>query len=322
MIGTLPPYRLRPATVADVPACVEVFHQSMEALLASRKESIPPRNSPPLQKLFEHLVANDPGDAWVALPQGSEDIVGFAMANRRGDRWFLSFLFILESWQAGGLGRALLGRVLPQGDGWRLGVCAEAAQPVSTALYARHGMVPRMPIYLLAGELRPGALAFQRERLDATPYVLLDDDAPHEPGGGAPLGEGMLRRLAALDRAITGTERPADHRFARATGRMGLLFHRPGDREDAFGYGYVQPSGRIGPVLVREPWMLTPALAELTDAVVPMAGWQAIVPGVAADALLPLLEGGLRIEGGPAVYGADWDGPPFDRYLPMGFGLV
>ncbi|HRZ38924.1 MAG TPA: potassium/proton antiporter, partial [Candidatus Paceibacterota bacterium] len=47
---------------------------------------------------------------------------------------------------------------------------------------------------------------------------------------------------------------------SRAAGRMGLLFHRPGDREDAVGYGYVQPSGRIGPVLVREPWMLTPAL--------------------------------------------------------------
>jgi hypothetical protein len=68
--------------------------------------------------------------------------------------------------------------------------------------------------------------------------------------------------------------------------------------------------------------MLTPSLAELTDAVVPMAGWQAIVPGVAGHALQPLLDGGLRIEGSPAVYGADWDGPPFDRYLPMGFGLV
>jgi GNAT superfamily N-acetyltransferase len=322
MTPRLAPYRLRPATLQDVPACVAVFHASMEALLVSRKEAIPPRNSPPLQKLFEHLVANDPGDAWVALPEGSEDIVGFAMANRRGDRWFLSFLFILEAWQAGGLGRALLARVLPRGGDWRLGVCAEAIQPVSTALYARHGMVPRQPIYLLAGELRQGALSFQRERLDATPFVLLDDEGPHEPGGGAPLGEHVLARLAALDRAVAGVERPADHRFARATGRVGLLFHRPGDRDATLGYGYVQPSGRIGPVLVREPWMLTPALAELTDAVVPMAGWQAIVPGVAAHALRPLLDGGLRIEGGPAVYGADWDGPPFDRYLPMGFGLV
>ena len=82
------------------------------------------------------------------------------------------------------------------------------------------------------------------------------------------------------------------------------------------------PSVALGPVLVREPWMLTPALAELTDAVMPPGAWQAIVPGIAADALVPLLEGGLRIEGSPAVYAADWDGPPFDRYLPMGFGLV
>ena len=139
---------------------------------------------------------------------------------------------------------------------------------------------------------------------------------------GAPLGEGLLARLATLDREILGVERPQEHQLCRSTGRLGLLFHRPGAPDDAYGYGYVQPVGRLGPVVVREPWMLTPALAELTDAIVPPGAWQAIVPGVAVDALVPLLDGGLRIEGSPAIYAADWDGPPFDRYLPMGFGLV
>ncbi len=107
-----------------------------------------------------------------------------------------------------------------------------------------------------------------------------------------------------------------------ATGRLGLLFHRPGAPDHADGYGYVQPAGRIGPVLVREPWMLQPALGELTGALEPMIAWQAVVPGIAAHALRPLLEGGLRIEGSPAVYAANWSGPPFERYLPMSFGLV
>lgn len=321
MASRLPPYSLRPAGRDDVASCVDVFHRSFEALLASRREPIPPRNSPPMARLFEHLIDTDPAGAWVAEAGGS--VVGFALAHRRGDRWFLSFLFILEEWQRGGMGRALLEKALPRDrDRASLGVCAEAIQPISTGLYARYGMVPRMPMYLLAGELRPDALVRRPDRFDATPLSAFDE-GPREVGGGSPYGPRALARAAAIDRELMGTERSEDHRFWRATGRIGLLFHRPGDRDgEALGYGYVQPSGRLGPILVREPSLLTPALAELTDAVVPPGAWQAIVPGAAAAALVPLLEGGLRIEGGPAVYASDWAGPPFDRYLPMNFALV
>jgi len=68
MSGRLPPYDLRPATFDDVDACVEVFHRSMEALQASRHEPIPPRNSPPIARLFRHLIEHDPEGAWVAVP--------------------------------------------------------------------------------------------------------------------------------------------------------------------------------------------------------------------------------------------------------------
>ncbi len=323
MPGRLPPHRLRPAVVADVDACVDVFHRSYESLQAARHEPLQPRNSPPLRKLFTHLVSHDPDGAWVATRAGSDEVVGFALSNRRGDRWFLSFLFVLEAWQAGGLGRELLRAALPDDPGaWRLGVCAEAIQPISTALYARHGMSPRSPIYLLAGELRPDAVPRDADRLAATPFSALDADTPSVPGGGAPLGGALLARLAAIDRELGGVERPQDHQLCRTTGRLGLLFHPPGAPDQADGYGYVQPAGRIGPVLVREPWMLQPALGELTGALEPMIAWQAVVPGIAAHALRPLLEGGLRIEGSPAVYAANWSGPPFERYLPMSFGLV
>ena len=59
----------------------------------------------------------------------------------------------------------------------------------------------------------------------------------------------------------------------------------------------MQPVGRIGPVLVAEPALLGPALAELTAAVTPSDGWQVTVPGIARDALGPLLAAGLRIDG-------------------------
>jgi hypothetical protein len=109
----------------------------------------------------------------------------------------------------------------------------------------------------------------------------------------------------------------------RGTRRLGLLFHAPGRPEgEPLGYGYVQPSGRIGPLLMREPDLLEPALAELTTAVTPSGGWQAVVPGVARHALLPLLRAGLRIDGAPAIHAATDEGPPFDRYLPMNSALI
>jgi GNAT superfamily N-acetyltransferase len=322
LAATSPGTQLRPAVAADVDDCVTVYHRSMEALLASRHEPIPPRNGAPLARLFEHFVRTDPDGAWVAIED--DEIVGFAIAHRRGDRWFLAFLFVLEAWQGMGVGHALLERALPADadrPGLRLGVCAEAIQPVSTALYARSGMVPRAPIYLLAGRLRAGVLERDPTRLDPVPLTMLDD-LPFEPGGSPP-GPNALAGVTLVDREVLGVERPQDHAFWRATGRLGLLFRDPWHREGPpLGYGYVQPSGRLGPVVVRDPRLLPAALAELTDAVTPPDAWQAIVPGPAAEALVPLLRAGMRIEGGPAVYAADWDGPPFDRYLPMSFALI
>jgi GNAT superfamily N-acetyltransferase len=336
MSGPGPAPRLRPARIADVPACVEVFHRSWEALVASRREPVPPRNSPPLVRLFEHLVTTDPEGAWLA--EATSGVVGFALAHRRADRWFLGFLFVLEGWQGRGVGRALLERALPDPSERRsLGVCVEAIQPVSTALYARYGMVPRLPLYLLSGSLERRPLPTAPERLAATPFAALEGPAEmgeavegsregRLPGGELPGGglrSSVLRLVGAVDRAVHGFERPLDHAFWRATGRVGLLFHVPGGgADDPVGYGYAQPSGRIGPVVVREPGLLAPALAELTAAVTVSDGWQVIVPGVAADALLPLLRAGMRIEGGPAVYAATWAGPPFDRYLPMSHALI
>lgn len=326
MTRTLPPVHLRPAVAADVPACVDCYYRASEALLQARGETPWPRNPPALARLFEHLVTSDPECAVVAVSgavPGDGELVGFALAHRRADRWLLGFLFVLPDWQGGGLGRALVEATLPDDHArWRLGVCVEAVQPVATGLYASLGMVPRLPLYLLLGTLRTGALRERPDLLVATPFAALDP-APGEPGTGSPLGPNALAAVGRLDRALLGGERPADHRLLRASGRLGLVFHRPGTPpNEAIGYGYVQPVGRIGPVLMTEPSLLEPALAELTTAVTPSDGWQVTVPGVAAHALGPLLAGGLRIDGGPAIYAADWDGPPFDRYLPMNSAIL
>ncbi|MFN8623483.1 MAG: GNAT family N-acetyltransferase [Chloroflexota bacterium] len=331
--STRPAFHLRPGRgAADVPVCVDLYFASMEALLRQQGQPVGPRNPTALAKLFEHLLTTDPGGTWLAVSgatPGEGEPVAFAMSSRRGDRWFLGFLFVLEAWQGRGIGRALMEAALPADPAdpaehvrLRLGVCAEAIQPISTGLYASRGMLPRLPIYLLTGDLRPGALRRDPVRLDATPFSAYDP-GPDAPGSGTGVGPRALARVSDVDRALLGFERPEDHRMWRGTGRLGLVLHRPGDPDgEALGYGYVQPSGRIGPVLVREPSLLEPALAELTSAVTPAGGWQAYVPGVAGGALLPLMAAGMRIDGGPAIFCATDDGPPFDRYLPMNSALI
>jgi GNAT superfamily N-acetyltransferase len=277
------------------------------------------RNSPPLARLFEHLLATDPDGAWVA--EADDGIVAIALAHQRGDQWFLGFLFVLPEWQGRDVGRGLLEKALDamgaSPSRARLGVCVEAAQPIATALYARWGMVPRVPLYLLTGRLDPARLAGTAGTIRATPFASLA--GPGTPGRGSPLDEGLLSALGTVDRAVLGIDRPADHGFWRSTGRIGLLF---GDPTSPSGYGYVQPSGRVGPVVVREPGSLLPALRVLTGTVPPPDGWQIIVPGPAGDVLRALLDAGLRIDGGPVLWCGTWVGPPFDRTIPMQFALV
>jgi hypothetical protein len=124
--------------------------------------------------------------------------------------------------------------------------------------------------------------------------------------------------LDTLDRLVVGYARPQEHQFLAVPDRLGFLY-KEGSR--VLAYGYAQASGRIGPITATEPGLLTPILGHLVRAVRPVGGWQAIVPGPAADALLPLMRAGLRIDEPPVLYCSNWDGPRFDRYLPINFAL-
>jgi predicted N-acetyltransferase YhbS len=303
-------YRLvRPA---DLEACLEIFYAASEDLHARQGQPILPRNPRRLRALFEHLLATDPERAWLAEAAGRP--VGFGMAHQRNDHWFLAFLFVEPEWQGRRIGRDLVERCLPPiAERGRNGVCVEATQPVSTALYASFGMAPRVPLYLLTGSIRAGALP-DPPGLDAVAF-----DAVAGRGGG---GHAQLAAaVGLLDRDLLGYERPEEHRFWRAAESKGFLYHVPGDAEPA-GYGYAEVSGRIGPVVVREAALLPRVLGHLVQALRPIGGWQVVVPGPALQAWHPLLAAGMRIDGPPAVYSATWGGPPFDRYLPLNFALL
>jgi hypothetical protein len=233
-------------------------------------------------------------------------VVAFGVVMVREGDAFLSFLFVLPPWQGRGLGRAIVSACLDgAGTTVRLATCAEADQPVSTGLYASLGLTPREPVYLLRGTL-------DEEALPRLPAALL----------ARPIGADALSLSGAigeLDLRLLGYRRPTDHAFWAAGGRVGWLFE--GDA-GPLGYGYAHPSGRIGPVAAEDPGWLPAMLGHLVRSVPVLEGRQAVVPGVAMTALLPLLSAGLRLDGTPAVYCTDRPGPRLDRYLPMSFALL
>jgi GNAT superfamily N-acetyltransferase len=290
---------LREATSADIPAMLEVFFHAIEDLDSKRGQALQPRNAAPLEMHFGHLLSTDPDSCWVAEDRGR--VIAFGIVSRRQADAFLSFLFVEPSWQGRGLGRAVLDACLRgAGDGVaRVSTCAEANQAVSTGLYARLGLAPRSPIYVLRGALPDGALP------DPAPGI-----APRPVSAAA---------VAAFDRELMGYERPRDHAFW-ARDRQGALF--VDDDGAVRGYGYAHPSGRIGPVAAAVPADLPGFVGYLVRITQVLEGRQLVVPGPAIDALRPLLEAGLRIDGTPAVYCSQGRGPAFERYLPMSFALL
>jgi GNAT superfamily N-acetyltransferase len=281
----------------DVAGAIDVFWTALDELAARHARPPAPRNAALLEELIRHLASTDPSSSLVADDHGR--IVAFGMLHVRDGAGFLAFLFVLPGWQGRGLGHALLDACRTGGGApSRMGTCAEADQPVSTGMYASLGLAPRMPLYLLRGALSPQRL-------------------PELPAGVRPRrmrpGDG-----AELDEMLLGYRHEADHGFFARTGRVGWVFERDGV---VAGYGYAQPSGRIGPVAAADPALLPGLVGHLVRGITVADGWQVVVPG--ASVVLPLLlREGLRIDGTPAVFCADHDGPDFERYVPTSFALL
>jgi ribosomal protein S18 acetylase RimI-like enzyme len=315
-----PPTTYRPATPDDLPACAAIWRTALNDYMLPLNMPEIPDDLGPILRLYRHLLSTDP-DTFVvaeraepAEPDGPTRIVGFVSAVRRGELWFLSMLFILPEAQAAGLGRSLLERVLPApGTAW-LATCTDSAQPVSNALYASLGMVPRLPLLRLVGlPERPAELP----PLPAGIGVLRFDEvgAAGERLAGAALDD----ELAAIDREIAGFEHRQDQTLLQAEDRIGFLFIGPDGA--SVGYGYSSETGRVGPVAVRDRALLGPVIGHLVTAVRPRGAFGLWLPG-AADVLPDLLRAGFRIEGFPCLI--CWDRPltDFSRYVPISPGLL
>ena len=290
---------LRPAQPTDTTALLEVFFRANEELQRQHGRPIATRNPAPVEHHLRHLMATDPETFYVAEDDGR--VVAFGVAAMRRSTWFLSFLFVDPEQQARGVGRAVLRACLGGAPAvTRHATCAESNQPVSTGLYASVGMAPQALIFLLRGTLDGEALPALPSEVRAR--VL-------EP-----------TVVESLDVAVLGYPRPQDHMFWAQHERRGWMFE---DRSGGLlGYGYAQPSGRLGPVAAAEPAHIMPFVGHLVRSTSVIEGWQVIVPGPAIETLKPLLHSGLRIDGTPAIYCSDGEVPRFERYLPGSFALL
>ena len=310
--GRLAGIEIRHAVEADLPDCHRIWRDSIDAYL--RPMGFPPlqTDNPGLRRLHDHTLATDPSRFLVAEGSGRRGeprIVAFGSAVERGELWFLSMLFVAPESQAGGLGRAMLERLLPDDRANRvLATCTDSAQPISNGLYATYGIVPRMPLFNLVGRPEP-------------PFAW-----PALPDGirGERVAEPARWReteeVAALDRSLLGFAHPEDHRFVQGEPRHAFAF-RNGDGA-LVGYGYAGDIGRIGPIAVEDPELLAPALGHLLAAVVPRGASAVWLPGAAGETLATAIRAGLRIDGFPVLAG--WSRPfaDYTRYVPTSPGLI
>lgn len=333
----------RPGQAADLEACSRVWKSAIDDYQARLNQPPLPGDQAHLRRLLAHLLETDPDRFWVAMdragvgvdPSGasrSPSLIGFSSAAVRDGLWFLAMLFVEPRLQASGLGKALMDRAQAGRDvdpgGPRVpgpddpldtgihtwGMCTDSAQPIANALYAGRGMVPRVPIWRVSGEIRRWtALPRPPAGTEIVRFDILEAEGPD----GA-------RRLAGLlddlDHEVIGIAHAADHRYLRRDGRAGFLLRETGGRP--LGYTYGSSTGRLGPVAATDP-ALHPALLRiaLREALVPgpAAIW---VPGTADRAMRALLAAGMRLDGFPGLICWSRAAHPFERYLPISLAVV
>lgn len=310
----------RPVRPDELSACAEVWRDGINDYTRRLNQPDIPPETASLIRLYAHLQSTDPERFVVATlpaaePGGEERVVAFAAALMRERLWFLSMLFVRPELQGAGLGRALLSRVAP-GDGQASfrSTATDSAQPISNALYASEGIVPRVPLLNLIGLPQdPGAFG----SLPSGIVPLAFADLAGRPGNDG--HQQLADDVDALDREVLGVAHPADHRFLRQESRTGWLYRGPDDA--VLGYGYATEAGRIGPIAVRDPELLAPILGHLSSAVTPRGAFALWLPGTADRAIVPALRAGFRLDQFPVLL--CWDEPFADlaRYLPISPGL-
>ena len=288
----------RPATPDDTPALYEILKASITELIGRMTPGTDAGLDDPdawerARPIWEHL-ARTADRSWVALDAGGR-LVGYARSILRdGDRELTEF-FVLPGSQSGGIGRQLLGRAFPAGEGARHRSIIATGDPRALARYFKTGLVARFAI---------GTFSRVPERVEVATDLVLEPASPSRP---------MLAALARLDRRIIGHRRDEDHRF--------LLVNRAfvAARRGAQIVGYAYGGRSAGPIAAADPADL-PALLAWAESV---AG-ERVKPGEEIGFEVPfpnrvaiahLLGRGYRLDPFLTHFLSDGPAGSFDRYV-------
>ena len=251
-------------------------------------------------------LRDDPEGLWVA--EVDEEIVGFALSWVCGDLWFLAELFVAPGYQGRGLGNELLARTFEharKAGATNKSLITFTFNVVSQGLYMRHGLFPRLPIYLLSVPRDVLMSRRQGNRLRSTP---IEATASH------------LQTLAQLYISAMGISREKHHRYLLDDNTMkGVLLH---DGDECIGYAYISATGHVGPLALARAGGMGAAFGTALDLAAASGAAQvsAFLPGV-SEALGIAVEPGMRITF-PMVLVSNHDFGDWTRYLPRNPGFM
>ncbi|HWE76008.1 MAG TPA: GNAT family N-acetyltransferase [Stellaceae bacterium] len=271
------PITYRPARAQELAHAEELVAESINDLTVRHGFGRMASARPPHFQQFS--LRDDPAGLWIAEDNGA--IVGFAFSWVCGGLWFLAELFIAPDQQGRGVGNELLGRTLEharKAGASEKALITFAFNKVSQGLYIRHGLFPRIPLYLFNAPREAWPVRADDRRLD-----------------GAAITIGDLPELAAIDAHALGLSREKHHRYLIAESDLkGFLF---GDGSAKIGYAYISPQGHVGPLAVSRPEAMRPVFAAALERAREMGGAQvsALVPGIAEEALKTAMAQGARI---------------------------
>ena len=177
---------------------------------------------------------------------------------------------------------------------------------VSTGLYIKYGLLPRLPIYLV----RVDKAAFKQPLTHSKLRAVDIADTPRHRGF-----------LARLDRGALGFSRDKHHVFLHGDSAVrGVLLYRG---EDCVGYAYVNTTGHVGPLAVNRRDDMGDALAAALD--IAMASGaphvSAFLPGVNKASLDIAAASGMRLTL-PTVLMSTEPFGDWQRYLPTKPGFM
>jgi GNAT superfamily N-acetyltransferase len=274
-------------TEADVAPAHALAMRAFRDLSARLGE--PPEQETPLHAYavrVRHLLATDPGGAWVAERDGR--LTGCALALVREGVWGLSLLVVDPPEQSAGLGSALLARARAYGDGARGLIVLASRDPRALRAYVRLGL-DLHPAVSAAGtphgvrapadvrEMAPG----DREWLDAVGRAVR----------GAAHG-GDLDALAAGGSTVVVV--PERGYAAWRTGGLRLLAARDEGAATALLHAYLDADGEHSVV----EWMTSAqqwAIRACVDAGLSLRAGSAVLTGGELGPMSPYLPNGAYL---------------------------